>query len=311
MRPIDGPPVPAASGSADLAERQAQLDAGSPSSADYPIAADGHRLSDAQHLDHVADVKVRIADGKAARLDSSFRHTIDDRHEIWTDVRSAAHDALLDDLYRRASDVPREYKAIMTGGLPGAGKTTVLTKHAGLDLSQYLVINPDVIKAEMALRGLVPEIAGLTPMEATEFVHEEASFLAKRLATRAQADGRNIIWDFTMCNVETASNRIESLHASGYAAVDGIFVDVGIEESVKRADARHREGHEDYRAGLGLGGRFITEELIRAQADPDWGSRNRASFEQLRQKFSAWSLYDNSGEAPVLIAAHDRKELVG
>jgi predicted ABC-type ATPase len=309
VRPIDEPPAPGRGGSADLAERQARLDARSPSSAGYPVDA-GHHLTDAQHLEHVAEVKDRIADGKAARLDSQFAHTIDDAHEVWTDERSAAHDRLLDDLYGRASSVPCEYKAIMAGGLPGAGKTTVLTRYADIDLSQYLVINPDTIKEEMAHRGLVPQIAGLTPMEATELVHEEASALAKRLATRAQADGRNITWDFTMCNAETTSNRIESLQASGYSAVRGVFVDVGIDDSVKRADARHREGYEQYRAGQGPGGRFIPEELIRAQADPDWGSRNRANFEQLKDKFSAWSLYDNSGLAPVLTAARDRKELV-
>jgi predicted ABC-type ATPase len=308
--PIDMPPGPGKGGHADLAERLAHLDVRSPSSADYLIDADG-RLTDAQHLAHVAEVKYRIADAKAVGMDSHFRHTIDGSHEVWTDERSAAHDALLDDLCNRAAAVPCEHKAIMAGGLPGAGKSTVLSKHADIDLSEYLVINPDVIKEEMAHRGLVPELAGLTPMEATEFVHEESSFLAKRLATRAQADGKNIIWDFTMCNAETTSDRVESLHASGYSQVVGIFVDVGIEESVKRADARHREGHEQYRAGLSPGGRFIPEELIRAQADPDWGSVNRANFERLKSTFSAWSLYDNSAEAPALVAAHDGKELAG
>ena len=42
--------------------------------------------------------------------------------------------------------VPCERKAIVAGGLPGAGKTTVLPEFAGIDLSQYLMINPDVIK---------------------------------------------------------------------------------------------------------------------------------------------------------------------
>jgi predicted ABC-type ATPase len=281
----------------------------------YLIEVDGHRLSDAEHVQHVAEVKYRLADGRAARLDSHFRHTLDDRHEIWTAERSAAHDALLDDLYGRASSVPCEHKAVMAGGLPGAGKTTVLTRYADIDLSKYLVVDPDIIKEEMAWRGLVPDIAGLSPMEATEFVHEESSVLAKRLATRVRADGRDIIWDFTMCNIETTSKRIESLQASGYAAVHGIFVAVGIDDSVKRADARHREGHEQYRAGQGLGGRFTPDELIRAQADPDWGSRSRANFEQLKYRFGAWSVYDNSGAAPVLIVVHgpreDRKERAG
>ncbi len=307
MRLIDQPPAPGKGGPRDLAERQAGLDPRSPSSADYARAGDGHRLNDAQHLEHVAEIKDCIADGKAARLDSRFRHTIDAEHEIWSDERSAAHDAILDHLYGQASGVPCERKAIVAGGLPGAGKTTVLREHAGIDVAQYFVLDPDNIKAEMADRGLAPVIAGLTPMEATEFVHEEASFLAKRLAHRAQADGKNVIWDITMCKVESAERRIESLRASGYR-VDGIFVDVGIDECVNRVDVRHREGHERYRDGRGQGGRFVPEELIRAQADPDWGSRNRANFELIKDKFAAWSLYDNSGRAPVLVAADERSD---
>ena len=42
-------------------------------------------------------------------------------------------------------------------------------------MSQYLMINPDDIKEEMARRGMVPEIEGLSPMEASDLVHEESS----------------------------------------------------------------------------------------------------------------------------------------
>jgi predicted kinase len=272
---------------------------------------DGHRLSDAEHREHVAQIKGLIADGKP-RLDSRFQHTLDSEHQIWSDERSAAHDAILADLYGRASGVPCEHKAIVAGGLPGAGKSTVLREHAGIDQSRYLVINPDVIKEELASRELVPKVAGLTPMEATEFVHEEASFIAKRLAHRAEADGKNVIWDITMCKAESAGGRLDSLHASGYQ-VHGIFVNAGNDECLRRVDARHRAGHDQHRAGQGQGGRFMPDELIRAQADEVWGSRNRANFELIKGKFDSWSLYDNSGTAPVLVAASEprRRERAG
>ena len=38
------------------------------------------------------------------------------------------------------------------------------------------MINPDDIKEELAQRGMVPEIDGLSPMEATDLVHEESSY---------------------------------------------------------------------------------------------------------------------------------------
>ncbi len=121
-------------------------------------------------------------------------------------------------LYDAASGVPNDHKAIIAGGLAGAGKTTVLEKHAGIDRSQYLTINPDDIKAEMAKRGMVPKIDGLSPMEASDLIHEESSYVARQLATRAKADGKNVIWDITMSDRAKTEKRIEELRTAGYDA---------------------------------------------------------------------------------------------
>jgi hypothetical protein len=45
--------------------------------------------------------------------------------------------------------------------------------------------------------------------------------------------------------------------------------------------------------------------VIEAQADPDWGSRNRRTLEQVKQRFTDWAVYDNSvtGRDPTLIEA--------
>jgi hypothetical protein len=83
-------------------------------------------------------------------------------------------------------------------------------------------------------------------------------------------------------------------------------VDVGIH----RANARHRAGHDNYRAGHGPGGRLVPADVIGSQADPDWGSRNRATFEQVKPQLDAWSLCDNSvdGRAPVLVDSGRREK---
>lgn len=288
--------------------RLERLPAGHPSAPDYADRGQADRprpFTDAEHAEHVADVKTRLDAARAAGFATEVRHTIDPEHEFWSADREAAHDILLAGLYERAAAVPCDYKAVVAGGLAGAGKTSVLREFAGMELSDYLMINPDEIKAEMAMRGLVPEVDGLTPMEATELVHEESSHLAKRLARIAQADGRNVIWDVTMSKPESAGLRIEALRAGGYTRVDGIFVDTPVEVAARRADTRHREGHDAYRAGEGLGGRFMSQEMIRAQADPQWGSVNRANFERVKHSFDAWERYDNSveGGSPVLVAS--------
>ncbi len=260
------------------------------------LARDARPLTDAEHAGHVADVRVRLERAQAAGLATHVLHTVDNGQEIWSHARRLEHDSLLRDLYAWAADVPCERRAILAGGLPGAGKTTVLGEQAGVDLSRYLAINPDHIKEELALRGLIPHVDGLTPMEGARLVHEESSHVAKRLAHRAQADGKNVIWDITMSRPQTCADRVAALAAAGYTRVDAIFVDVPIRVSLLRADARHREGHDAYRAGSGLGGRFVPQELILAQASSDWGSVNRGTFELVKDRFSAWARYDNSAD---------------
>ena len=255
----------------------------------------------------------RLADARVLSLASYVRHTIDDANEIWSDERDSTHLVIIDDLYGRAANVPCEGQAILAGGLPGAGKTTILADHAGIDLTQFLMINPDLIKMELALRGMIPEIEGLSPMEATDLVHEESSYIAKRLASKGQADGKNVIWDVTMSKTDKAIDRIESLRASGYTRVEGIFVDIPIETSARRAGTRHRQAHDEYLARRGPGGRHIRGTTILAHADATWGSSNRRNFEQLKPRFDAWRIYDNAadGGAPALIASHGVGHSVG
>lgn len=287
----------------DLARRLADLRDGHPAKPDDGSDPSDHRgLTDSEYAEHVGYVEDRLADARAKDLASEIRDTVDEGGEVWSDERDAAHNAIIEDLYGRAKDVPCERQAILAGGLPGAGKTTVLTVHAGIDLSQYLMINPDSIKEELAEREMIPEIEGLSPMEASDLVHEECSYLAKRLAIKAQAAGKNIIWDVTMSRTDKAIERIEALRESGYSQVAGIFVDVPIDASVRRAGARHRDSHDAYLAGHGLGGRYIAESTILDHADSAWGSGNRRNFEQLKPRFDAWRIYDNSvdGRVPVL-----------
>jgi predicted ABC-type ATPase len=308
---------------AGLERRLDQLPDGHPASPRYgdaarpPGAGDGaartqadrvRPLTDAEHAEHVAAVKVRLADARAAGLATEFQHAIDPGGEVWSKERRALHDEIVNDLYAAASDVPCEHKAVLAGGLPGAGKTTVLRECAGINPAQYLMINPDAIKEEMAARGLIPHVDGLTPMEGADLVHEESSHVAKRLARMAQADGKNVIWDVTLVKADSAERRIESLRAGGYAQVDAIFVHIPLEVSVRRADDRYREGHDAYRTGVGYGGRFVREDMILAQADETWGSQNRANFERVKHRFDSWSVYDNSvdGRAPRLVASHSR-----
>jgi hypothetical protein len=271
---------------------------------DEPEAQPAERvlpLDDAEWGEHVAEVREGLADAAADGRATNLQHTVDPDRQEWSRERNRIQGEIVADLYERAREVPCDGHAIIAGGLGGAGKSTVLSSHAGIDLSRYLTINPDDIKEEMAMRGLIPHVEGLSPMEASELVHEESSFIAKRLALRATADQKNVIWDITMSSLDSTERRVDNLRGAGYS-VDGVFVDIPVETSVRRAESRHRTGHEEYRAGIGQGGRYVPPEVIRAQADDDWGSKNRKTFEAVRHRFDQWARYDNSvdGRPPVL-----------
>jgi len=264
-------------------------------------------LTDAEYAEHVQRVRDRLEQARADGLATDEQYTIDPDREIWSEDREALHDEIIDELYGRAVNVPTERRAILAGGLPGAGKSTVLDGYAGIDRSRFLTIDPDEIKEELAKRNLIPQVEDLSPMEASDLVHEESSYIAKRLARRAQADGKNVIWDVTMSSLASTQRRIKTLQVGGYAKIDGIFVDIPTDTSQARATARHRIGQNEYRSGNGHGGRFVPPELIRNHNDPVWGSVNRRTFEEVKTLFSSWSIYDNSADArpPRLIDSSD------
>ena len=281
-----------------------------PDQQDRPIADGPRSLTDAEHAEHVKEVRTRLDKARSDGLATDQQYTTDPDQVQWTPARDRIQGDLVAEMYGRARDVPCDYRAIIAGGLGGAGKSTVLDRYADIDRSQYLTINPDDIKEEMARRGLIPEVEGLSPMEASDLVHEESSHIAKQLARRAQRDGKNVIWDITMRSQPSTDQRIDDLRSSGYTSVDGIFVEIPVEKSVARADARHREGHDGYLARKSLGGRFVPEDVIRRQADSEWGSVNRKTFEAVKNKFDSCSIYDNSvdGGVPVLVEASQREE---
>lgn len=263
-----------------------------PSLADYELP--NGPWTDADWSDHVPDIRYKLVEARTSGADSKEQFGDPDNGGLWAPERARLHHDILAEAYTKAADVPCERRAIIAGGLPGAGKTTVLRDQAGIDLYRFLMINPDVFKEAMAERGVIPEVKGLSPMEASPLVHEESSYLAQELADRAVGDGRNVIWDITMSTVQSVTSRIEVLRRNGYTDIGAVFIDIPVEVSVRRADERHRNGEDRYRTGDGQGGRYVPDEMILAKADIKYGSVNRAAFEQVKHLFDWWLVYDNS-----------------
>lgn len=225
----------------------------------------------------------------------------------WRLERDRIHRQIVDDVYQRAAGVPNEGKAIIMGGPMGAGKTTTVRDHAGVNLDDYLVISPDDMKDELAKRGLVPEIPGhpdVSPLERSTLVHAETMRLAHLLASRAYVDGKNVVWDISMGTPRAVRGHLGEMRRAGYGDVEAIVVDVSPETSRRRAYDRYRAGINDWLSGKGNGGRFIPGAVLADQHDERGRSWGRSSLRQTQELFDRWRVYDNDvdGRDPQLVS---------
>lgn len=231
---------------------------------------------------------------------------------LFTEERRGQQEVIIQAVLSRYSAVPREGKVVVAGGLGGAGKTTVLSEYAGIDLKHYAMLNPDDVKEEMAKRGMIPQVKGLTPMEASPLVHEEASHITKVLTARLAAQRRNIILDVTMAGKHSLSKKLSDLRAAGYTSVEAIFVDIAPATSLERSAGRYRDGLNNYLRGEGHGGRILPERIVTDQAPVNKRYRSRNAevlVEATREEFftSKPRVFDNNrtGQAPREMAFED------
>lgn len=235
----------------------------------------------------------------------------------WSDERSAAHRELVDEVWRKYGEhVPRNKQGLIVGGLPGSGKTTVLKQlevpGVGIANDNFLRIDPDEFKTLLVERGLAPKIDGLTPMEVAPLIHRESSYLAKLLAARAYENGTNVAWDGTLRDEDGATNRLDEFAENEYTP-HGTFVDIPLEQSHERAQKRHREGNDLYNGALqGYGGRIVPPDFIDGSASPDphYSSINRMNWNAIQPRMASWSMWDNSGDKPVMIDSYQGDDLL-
>ncbi|HEY2520048.1 MAG TPA: zeta toxin family protein [Streptosporangiaceae bacterium] len=185
---------------------------------------------------------------------------------IWTAGRNQQLGELIAEVFLTAPAVPREYRAVIVGGLPGADRAAALER-AGADRSQFLAVSVGDVLTRMAARGLIPAVPGRPPLAGAELVHTEAQHVAKRIGLLAVNSGWNIILDVTLASRSSAESWTYALRFSDYA-VTAVYADLDLEEAVRRAEAAYRDGEDEYRQGRGQGGRPLPPDAIRALASP-------------------------------------------
>lgn len=268
------------------------------------IGLKANRAGYKNHLDYAHSVIDKLrSTGKETHLQHA--KTTSNGDLVWDIDRAKIHRQIIQEQLAKWEDVPCNAEALFSGGLGGAGKSSVLKRHANIDLSQYAVLNPDDIKEILAEKGLVPQIDGLTPMEASPLVHEEASWICSQLARIVISRKKNVIYDLTMASYNSTKKKIDVLANSGYKKIDAIFVDISPTTSDSRAASRHLNGHNRYLKGEGYGGRILPKGLTAAQVPNDnrYRSLNAEIFSQLKEEgvFSSAKAFDNDvdGRAPI------------
>ena len=229
----------------------------------------------------------------------------------YTMERHLAQQEIIEDVLKAHDKVPCEGKAVLSGGMGGAGKTTVLTRYLGMDTSQYITINPDDIKEIMAERGMIPTLRGLTPMECSTLAHQEASYISSLIMKRAIAEKRNIILDGTMASMKSMRRRTGQLRDGGYR-MSAVFVDITPETSQKRATSRYQRGMSKYTTSReGQGGRILPASVNQGNTPEDTTRFRSRSAENLAALYEDGTIpstpvvYNNDGDAPQPVAYDD------
>lgn len=92
--------------------------------------------------------------------------------------------------------------------------------------------------------------------------------MLKRIALRAVANDRNLIFDIVMADTGAIDTWIDTLRHHRYA-ISATYVDFNAEESLRRTGSEHRRGVEEFLRGGGYGGRFIPPAAIEAPVSGD------------------------------------------
>lgn len=159
---------------------------------------------------------------------------------IFTPERAALHDDIISSILNPhgPSDDPT---FTMLGGGPASGKTTALGRMAteGIDGA---VIDPDAIKA------MLPEYKAMVAAgdsRAAAFVHEESSYIAKRVQQAAFERRVSVLLDGTGDGSPSGLEaKILAARTNGYQ-VRGYYATISIDEAIERATLRAaRTGRE-------------------------------------------------------------------
>ncbi|KIF00433.1 hypothetical protein PL81_41040 [Streptomyces sp. RSD-27] len=235
------------------------------------------------------------------------------RSGTWTAERRRLHKEILDEAKATCAGLPRDGKAVLlTAGPPGAGKGEsqqllrgrqgddtklgqALAQAHGMDLDQYVVLDPDEFKERIIRHGGAPALPAhayalpggmrLAPAELAPLVHRESSYLQDAFEDWAREQGFNLLYDGVMKNFDKTHSLLSDLNRRGYSERVVLSVEVPMQTSLEQNALRWQAGRIAFDQGTAdYGGRMAPEPLIRALYTQDGAasfSVARANAERL------------------------------
>ncbi|MET9321069.1 zeta toxin family protein [Streptomyces sp. NPDC003038] len=211
----------------------------------------------------------------------------------WDRTRRHMQSAVLERFKADNAHRPRGGHAVlMTAGAPGSGKSTSqrnldawqnqdseLGRHLaaahGLDLKDYVVLDPDEFKRALFESGGLPQLdprsmalpygRELAPAELSGLLHREASQLRDRFETWARREGYNLLYDATLANETGSAKLLTDLRDEKYSQRVILSVEVPLEQSLAQNADRWYKGRLAYEQGKdNYGGRMSPDQMIHA-----------------------------------------------
>lgn len=225
----------------------------------------------------------------AGEFDTRNRHAAGG---LWTPERALLHDAVIERFKDRCKGKPQDGHAVLlTGGAPGSGKGRAqrglsqwqaqdtelgdaLRRVHGVDLDDYVLLDPDEFKVSLFEQGGAPELPAhldrlsdgrpLSPSEKASLVHRESGHVQDVIERWARGEGYNLLYDQSLRALGWTSNLLTDLRREGYDQRVVLSVEVPEQQCLEQNAARWLSGRREFDAGRDwYGGRMAPEGFIK------------------------------------------------
>jgi predicted ABC-type ATPase len=206
----------------------------------------------------------------------------------YTDERQALHQKIVDDFMK---DKPSQENptVLITGGLPGAGKSSILKTDKFKDFQKDAVyVGADDIKEALAKADGIDTLG----VHAGAY-HAESRDVAKKLSETAFTQSVNAVLDTTLSRKSETTELMDTMKKNGYQ-VELIFADLPLEKSVQRATFRFLE----------------TERLVDPYNIAMYDAKPKTTFETVKSGADKWSVWNTDvpfGQMPILMDSGGRQ----